>query len=126
MSPTKKSCREPVSRRCRPSLRSDSFAGSAIFVAWTTVVQRTSSMAILPKQNAQSDALNFDSKMCASADLKALGMPANSWKAMAEKRVVWRSAIHEGVKYHDKVWFNQLAKKREKIKCGRDHLKTPS
>ena len=59
-------------------------------------------------------------------DLKALGMPADSWEAMAENRVVWRSTIHEGVKYHDKGWFNQLAKKREKRKCGRDHLQTPS
>ena len=59
-------------------------------------------------------------------DLKALGMPADSWKAMAENRVVWRSTIHEGVKYHDKRWFNQLAKKRKNRKCGRDHLQTPS
>ena len=59
-------------------------------------------------------------------DLKAMGMPADSWEAMAENRVVWRSTIHEGVKYHDKGWFNQLAKKREKRKCGRAHLQTPS
>ena len=59
-------------------------------------------------------------------DLKAMGMPADSWEAMAANRVVWRSIIHEGVKFHDKGWFNQLAKKREKRKCGRDHLQTPS
>ena len=35
-------------------------------------------------------------------DLKTLGMPADSWEAMAENRVVWRSTIHEGVKYYGK------------------------
>ena len=55
-------------------------------------------------------------------DLKALGMPADSWEAMAENRAVWRSTIHEGVKYHDKEWFKQPAKKREKRKCSRYHL----
>ena len=58
-------------------------------------------------------------------DLKALDMPADSWEVMAENRAVWRS-IHEGVKYHDKGWFNQLAKEREKRRCGRDQLQTPS
>ena len=55
-------------------------------------------------------------------DLKAL----DSLEAKAENRVAWRSTIHEGVKYHEKGWFNQLAKRREKRKCGRDHLQTPS
>ena len=59
-------------------------------------------------------------------DLNAMGIPADSWEAMAENRVVWRSTIHEGVKYHDKGWFKQLAKKREKRKCSRAHLQTPS
>ena len=34
--------------------------------------------------------------------LKARGVSADTWEAMAEHRVAWRSTIHEGVKYHDK------------------------
>ena len=41
---------------------------SAMFVAWTMAVfEKNSSMARLSNQNAQSDALNFASKTCASA-----------------------------------------------------------
>ena len=53
-------------------------------------------------------------------DLKSVGVSADSWEAMVENRVAWHSTIHEGVKYHGKGWFNQLAKSREKRNCGRD------